>query len=294
MANWVYPLGTATHGKWDVSIGTSDSRTGGGRLGPYRTEGRHPGGGGAVELDAAAEERSWCRSRLLRGGRGRQDYPLAGRDSVFSGPSDVLYTAPARPSPSARPPADGWPWAPAPAKPSYPARLITPPRRRWNCAARVTAPGRSTTSAPPPSGGRPLHRLRGPHPGRQLVDLSPAQARRGKGRRDQLEEIYYFETRGRGAATPGGRRRHRLPARLRLRRTAHRRVGRGPHRRRRPGAQRLARARHGSPRLRHVLPQRHGRPGPVRDWLISDDPHHGWIRQTWESQDLDPRLPFGR
>jgi 5-deoxy-glucuronate isomerase len=34
-------------------------------------------------------------------------------------------------------------------------------------------------------------------------------------------------------------------------------------------------------------------PGPVRDWLISDDPHHGWIRQTWEGQDLDPRLPFG-
>jgi 5-deoxy-glucuronate isomerase len=35
-------------------------------------------------------------------------------------------------------------------------------------------------------------------------------------------------------------------------------------------------------------------PGPVREWLISDDPHHGWIRQTWEGLDLDPRLPFGR
>ncbi|MFP5368967.1 MAG: 5-deoxy-glucuronate isomerase, partial [Actinomycetes bacterium] len=25
MTNWVYPLGTAADGKWDVSIGTSDS-----------------------------------------------------------------------------------------------------------------------------------------------------------------------------------------------------------------------------------------------------------------------------
>jgi 5-deoxy-glucuronate isomerase len=34
-------------------------------------------------------------------------------------------------------------------------------------------------------------------------------------------------------------------------------------------------------------------PGPVREWLISDDPHHGWIRQTWDGQDVDPRLPCG-
>ena len=30
-----------------------------------------------------------------------------------------------------------------------------------------------------------------------------------------------------------------------------------------------------------------------REWLISDDPHHGWVRQSWEGQDVDPRLPFG-
>jgi 5-deoxy-glucuronate isomerase len=34
-------------------------------------------------------------------------------------------------------------------------------------------------------------------------------------------------------------------------------------------------------------------PGPVREWLISDDPHHGWVRQSWDGQDIDPRLPFG-
>jgi 5-deoxy-glucuronate isomerase len=34
-------------------------------------------------------------------------------------------------------------------------------------------------------------------------------------------------------------------------------------------------------------------PGPDRAWLICDDPAHGWVRQTWASQDVDPRLPFG-
>jgi 5-deoxy-glucuronate isomerase len=34
-------------------------------------------------------------------------------------------------------------------------------------------------------------------------------------------------------------------------------------------------------------------PGPERAWLIRDDPAHGWVRQTWASQEVDPRLPFG-
>jgi 5-deoxy-glucuronate isomerase len=29
-----------------------------------------------------------------------------------------------------------------------------------------------------------------------------------------------------------------------------------------------------------------------RLWLIRDDPAHGWVRQTWVGQDLDPRLPM--
>ena len=27
-----------------------------------------------------------------------------------------------------------------------------------------------------------------------------------------------------------------------------------------------------------------------RDWQICDDPAHAWIRQTWETQAIDPRL----
>lgn len=33
-------------------------------------------------------------------------------------------------------------------------------------------------------------------------------------------------------------------------------------------------------------------PDPERSWLISDDPAHGWVRDTWEGQELDARLPF--
>ncbi|MFI7129289.1 5-deoxy-glucuronate isomerase [Nonomuraea sp. NPDC050153] len=34
-------------------------------------------------------------------------------------------------------------------------------------------------------------------------------------------------------------------------------------------------------------------PGATRAWLICDDPAHGWVRQTWAGQDVDPRLPMG-
>jgi 5-deoxy-glucuronate isomerase len=34
-------------------------------------------------------------------------------------------------------------------------------------------------------------------------------------------------------------------------------------------------------------------PGPGRAWLICDDPVHGWVRDTWAGQAVDPRLPFG-
>lgn len=34
-------------------------------------------------------------------------------------------------------------------------------------------------------------------------------------------------------------------------------------------------------------------PGPERAWLITDDPAHGWVRDRWEHETIDPRLPFG-
>ncbi|MFU8947423.1 5-deoxy-glucuronate isomerase [Mycetocola zhadangensis] len=35
-------------------------------------------------------------------------------------------------------------------------------------------------------------------------------------------------------------------------------------------------------------------PDPERVWNIADDPAHGWIRDTWEGQEFDPRLPYER
>ncbi|MFI9046588.1 5-deoxy-glucuronate isomerase [Streptomyces sp. NPDC053427] len=33
-------------------------------------------------------------------------------------------------------------------------------------------------------------------------------------------------------------------------------------------------------------------PGATREWLICDHPDHGWIRDTWPDQPVDPRLPL--
>ncbi|MDP9735655.1 MULTISPECIES: 5-deoxy-glucuronate isomerase [unclassified Curtobacterium] len=33
-------------------------------------------------------------------------------------------------------------------------------------------------------------------------------------------------------------------------------------------------------------------PDPERVWNITDDPAHGWVRQTWTSEPIDPRLPY--
>ena len=35
-------------------------------------------------------------------------------------------------------------------------------------------------------------------------------------------------------------------------------------------------------------------PGTERQWLITDDPRHAWVRELWNSQHIDPRLPFGK
>jgi 5-deoxy-glucuronate isomerase len=33
-------------------------------------------------------------------------------------------------------------------------------------------------------------------------------------------------------------------------------------------------------------------PDPDRSWNITDDPAQGWIRETWNEKDIDPRLPY--
>jgi 5-deoxy-glucuronate isomerase len=35
-------------------------------------------------------------------------------------------------------------------------------------------------------------------------------------------------------------------------------------------------------------------PAATRAWLICDDPAHAWVRASWRGQPVDPRLPMGR
>jgi 5-deoxy-glucuronate isomerase len=33
--------------------------------------------------------------------------------------------------------------------------------------------------------------------------------------------------------------------------------------------------------------------GPgAREWLVRDDPAHGWVRKSWAGTPIDPRLPL--
>ena len=265
MANWVYPLGTAAHGKWDVSIGTSDSELEV-TAGPHRAEGRHAGGrrrrrtrrrGGGTHRGAA--------QRLLRGDGGRAGLPAGRAGQRLQRPQRCALhgNRQGRHHQLGRRRTGGG--GHRPAKASYPTRLITAAetpvelRGAGNCSRQVHNFG--TPAALEADRFIVCEVLT---PAGNWSSYPPHKHDEEKDGETSLEEIYYFETRVTPGAPqrPGGRRRHRLPARLRLRRTSHRRVGRGPDRRRRPGALRLARTRHGRPRLRHVLPQRHGRPGP--------------------------------
>src|SRR5699024_4271363 len=33
-------------------------------------------------------------------------------------------------------------------------------------------------------------------------------------------------------------------------------------------------------------------PATERIWLINDDPAHAWVRETWDGQEFDTRLPY--
>ncbi len=297
MANWVYPLGTAAQGTWDVSLGTSDSAL---EVAGWTHTGLKVatlGAGAAVELSAADEERivvplNGSFTVSVDGA----EYRLAGRESVFNGPSDVLYTGTGKAVTISS--ADGGrvAVATAPAQASYPVRLIPAAeipvelRGAGNCSRQVHNFG--TPAALEADRFIVCEVLT---PAGNWSSYPPHKHDEEKDGETSLEEIYYFETR----VSPGA------PAR--------------------PGAddaigyQRVyasderpidvaAEVRTGDVVLvpygwhgpamaapgydMYYLNVMAG-PGAVRDWLISDDPHHGWIRQTWEGQDLDPRLPFG-
>ncbi|WP_129358539.1 MULTISPECIES: 5-deoxy-glucuronate isomerase [Micrococcaceae] len=295
MTNWVYPAGKATDGPWDVSLGAYDST--------QKVDGwEHTGlktatfAGETISLDAAPEERiviplTGDVTAVVDG----QNYELSGRESVFHGPTDVLYTGANKAVELSGTQGVRFAVASAPAKNEYPTRLITKDeaplelRGAGNCSREVRNFGTPASleadrfivcEVLTPAGNWSSYP---PH----------KHDEEKEGVETQLEEIYYFETRvtpdaPKEATDSIGYQRVYASDDRPIDVNAEVRTGdvvlvpygwHGP-----------AMAPPGYDL--YYLNVMAG-PGPVRKWLISDDPHHGWVRQQWEEQDIDSRLPFG-
>jgi 5-deoxy-glucuronate isomerase len=299
MADWVYPLGTARDGLWDVSLGTADS--------PTVVKGwEHTGlkvatlaAGAAVELPAAAEERIVIPlSGAFTASVDGQKYQLAGRASVFSGPSDVLYSGTGKTVTVSSSDGGRVAVATAPARVSYPTRLITAAetpvelRGAGNCSRQVHNFG--TPAALEADRFIVCEVIT---PAGNWSSYPPHKHDEEKEGETRLEEIYYFETQVAAPSGTAGVSAEHADA------IGYQRVYASDER----PINVAAEVRSGDVVL--VPYGWHGPamaapgydlyylnvmagPGRVRDWLISDDPHHGWVRQTWVDQDVDPRLPF--
>ncbi|MBT2515196.1 5-deoxy-glucuronate isomerase [Arthrobacter sp. ISL-30] len=296
MANWVYPLGTANDGKWDISLGASDSA--------LVVDGwAHTGikvatlaAGAAVELPASEEERivvplSGSFTVTVDG----VEYRLAGRQSVFHGPSDVLYSGISKEMTITSSDGGRVAVATAPANASYPTRLVTAAetpvelRGAGNCSRQVHNFG--TPAALEADRFIVCEVIT---PAGNWSSYPPHKHDEEKDGETALEEIYYFETRvalespAPGEADAVGYARVYASDERPIDVAAEVRTG---------DVVLVPYGWHGpamaAPGYDLYYLNVMAGPGRVRDWLISDDPHHGWIRGTWEQQDIDPRLPFG-
>lgn len=295
MTDWFFPRGAAAAGPWQVSLGTPGSiPVNGWEHTGIRVTDLEPGG--SVTLPAEAEERIIIPLRgSVRVTSGGEIYDLAGRASVFTGPADVLYTG--TNSGAVIESVDGGrvAVASAPAHHAYPARHIRAAeipvelRGAGNCSRQVHNFG--TPAALEADRFIVCEVLT---PAGNWSSYPPHKHDEEKDGETQLEEIYYFETRlaagmpvGDAPADPVGYQRVYASDDRDIDVTAEVRTGdvvlvpygwHGP-----------AMAPPGYDL--YYLNVMAG-PGPVREWLISDDPAHGWVRATWEGVDVDPRLPF--
>ncbi|ASN51203.1 5-deoxy-glucuronate isomerase [Sinomonas sp. R1AF57] len=299
MAEWVYPLGTAKDGDWQVSLGGHDSST--------AVDGwEHTGlkvaelaPGASVSLEATGEERIVV--PLTGAFEVTVDgvaHSLRGRASVFSGPSDVLYTGIGKAVEISSAEGGRVAVALAPAKAEYPTRLVraeeTPVELRGagNCSRQVHNFG--TPAALEADRFIVCEVIT---PAGNWSSYPPHKHDEEKDGETFLEEIYYFETRlAPGSPTgtdtaagqdPVGYARVYASDERPIDVNAEVRTGDVvlvPH-----GWHGPAMAAPGYDL--YYLNVMAG-PGRVREWLISDDPHHGWIRSTWDAQQVDARLPF--
>lgn len=302
MSDWVYPAGSAADGPWDISLGAANSA--------HRVEGwQHTGiqvaelpPGGRLDMAATHEERIII---PLNGSFtvevDGQSHELAGRHDVFCGPSDVLYTGIQTAAAVSSAAGGRFAVALAPAKASHPVRLVT--------AAETPVELRGAGNS-----SRQVHNFGTPAaleadrfivcevitPAGNWSSYPPHKHDEEKDGETQLEEIYYFETRtapvagrpeataeGAAGADPIGYARVYASDERPIDVTTEVRTG---------DVVLVPYGWHGpamaAPGYDLYYLNVMAGPGRVREWLISDDPHHGWVRGSWDAQQIDPRLPF--
>jgi 5-deoxy-glucuronate isomerase len=296
---WVHPKDSAAQDGWFVSLGGHDSVTevpGWAHTGLRVTD---LGPGGTITLDAAEEERIVVPlAGSFTAETGGETYDLAGRPSVFAGPTDVLYTGIRRDLTVSTATGGRVAVASAPAREEYPTRLVA----REEIPVELRGAG---------SCSRQVHNFGTPAaleadrfivcevltPAGNWSSYPPHKHDEEKDGETALEEIYYFETQPAagmptpeaGDPDPMGYQRVYASDDRPIDVAAEVRSG---------DVVLVPYGWHGpamaTPGYDMYYLNVMAGPGRVREWLISDDPHHGWIRRTWDEAAIDPRLPFGR
>ncbi|NHI16275.1 5-deoxy-glucuronate isomerase [Microbacterium excoecariae] len=250
--------------------------------------------GGSVEVEAGVEKLVVPLAGSFRVEAGGSVYELAGRASVFDGPTDVLYVSTAEAATiSGR---GRVAVATSPTAAAHPTRHLaaadTPVELRGSGASsrqvhnfgtpqaldaarfivcEVITPSENWSSYPP-------HKHDEHEPGHE----------------SRLEEIYYFES----APTRSGGRAESADAAFGMFSTYSSPAGEiDINARVQTGDVALVPYGYHGPAVAapgydlYYLNVMAG-PDPERVWHISDDPAHAWVRDTWEGQPFDERLPY--
>ena len=295
MSDWVFPRGTAADGVWEVSLGPDS---------PAEVPGWAYTGlkvatlaaGESVALPAGPLERlviplSGAFTVRVDGA----EFALRGRHSVFAGPSDVFYSGVGTSLAVSSAGGGRVAIASAPAQVPHPSRVV----RAEEIPVELRGAGNCS---------RQVHNFGTPAvleadrfivcevltPAGNWSSYPPHKHDRDRDGETSLEEIYYFETQiAAGSSAPAdvdavGYQRVYASDERPIDVTAEVRTG---------DVVLVPYGWHGpamaAPGYDLYYLNVMAGPGPVRKWLISDDPHHGWVRRTWEGRDVDPRLPFG-
>ncbi len=287
MSDWFHPRGALSDGPWETVVGA-------GLPGWQHTGSRIAVlDGGAVRLEAGPVERmvvplagSFTVETLDR------TVGLDGRESVFDGPTDVLFVGIGTEMTITG--AGRVAVAEAPATEPLPTALI----RREDVPVEIRGAGRSTRQVhnfgtPGALAAQKLIVCEVITPAENWSSFPPHKHDVTTETESRLEEIYYFEVAtGRGVTAPASADPFGMFATYSSPKgpidiTALVRTG---------DVALVPFGYHGpavaAPGYDLYYLNVMAGPEPARAWKISDDPAHAWIRDTWQQQPADPRLPY--